>query len=128
MTLKIKICGLSSLEQIEMVRASGAEICGFIFANPSPRVIEPEYAVRNSFSKAASDIDRVAVFVNADDNYIERCISSVDANLIQLHGDESIERCSEIKSTFGLPVIKSFGVSSALDLTAAIKYLSLIHI
>ena len=64
-----------------MVRASGAEICGFIFANPSPRMIEPEYAVRNSFSKAASDIDRVAVFVNADDNYIERCISSVDANL-----------------------------------------------
>ena len=41
MTLKIKICGLSSLEQIEMVRASGAEICGFIFANPSPRMIEP---------------------------------------------------------------------------------------
>ena len=71
MTLKIKICGLSSLEQIEMVRASGAEICGFVFANPSPRMIEPEYAVRNSFSKAASDIDRVAVFVNADDNYID---------------------------------------------------------
>lgn len=105
-----------------MVRASGAEICGFIFANPSPRMIEPEYAVRNSFSRAASDIVRVAVFVNADDNYIERCISSVDANLIQLHGDESVERCFEIKSTFGLPVIKSFGVSSELDLATAIKY------
>jgi phosphoribosylanthranilate isomerase len=85
-------------------------------------MIEPEYAIRNSFSKAASDIDRVAIFVNADDNYIERCISSVDANLIQLHGDESIERCSEIKSTFGLPVIKSFGISSALDLATALKY------
>ena len=105
-----------------MVRASGAEICGFIFANPSPRMIEPEYAVTNSFSKAASDIDRVAVFVNADDIYIERCISSVDANLIQLHGDESVERCFEIKSTFGLPVIKSFGVSSEQDLATAIKY------
>lgn len=122
MTIKIKICGLSSQEQIEMVRVSGAEICGFIFADPSPRKIEPEYAERNFFSKSASDIERVAVFVDADSNYIERCISSVNANLIQLHGDETIDRCIEIKNSFGLPIIKAFGISSELDLASSEIY------
>jgi len=122
MTIKIKICGLSSQEQIEMVRVSGADICGFIFADPSPRRIEPEYAESNFFSKAACDIERVAVFVDADSNYIERCISSVDANLIQLHGDETIDRCVEIKNSFGLPIIKAFGISSELDLVSSERY------
>ena len=122
MTIKIKICGLSSQEQIEMVRVSGADICGFIFADPSPRRIEPEYAESNFFSKVACDIERVAVFVDADSNYIERCISSVDANLIQLHGDETIDRCVEIKNSFGLPIIKAFGISSELDLVSSERY------
>ena len=122
MTIKIKICGLSSQEQIEMVRVSGAEICGFIFADPSPRRIEPEYAEKNFFSRVASDIERVAVFVDADNDYIERCIASVNANLIQLHGDETIERCIEIKNSFGLPIIKAFGISSELDLASSERY------
>ena len=49
--IKIKICGLSSLEQIEMVKLSGADMCGFIFADPSPRRLYPEYAEKFSFSK-----------------------------------------------------------------------------
>ena len=48
--IKIKICGLSSLEQIEMVKLSGADMCGFIFADPSPRRLHPEYAENFLFS------------------------------------------------------------------------------
>ena len=120
--IKIKICGLSSLEQIEMVKLSGADMCGFIFADPSPRRLHPEYAEKLLFSKAANDIERVAVFVNAKDDYIDQCISSVDANLIQLHGDETIGRCKEIKKLFGLPIIKAFGISGILDLKFSEKY------
>ena len=105
-----------------MVKLSGADMCGFIFADPSPRRIHPEYAENFSFSKAASDIERVAVFVNAEDDYIEQSISSVNANLIQLHGDETIDRCKEIKKLFGLPIIKAFGISSTLDLKFSEKY------
>ena len=106
--IKIKICGLSSLEQIEMVKLSGADMCGFIFADPSPRRLHPEYAEKLLFSKAANDIERVAVFVNAEDDYIEQCISSVDANIIQLHGDETNDRCKEWKKLFVIPIIKDY--------------------
>ncbi|MBT4910644.1 MAG: N-(5'-phosphoribosyl)anthranilate isomerase, partial [Alphaproteobacteria bacterium] len=41
MTFKIKICGLSTLEHIDMVVKSKADMAGFIFANPSPREIKP---------------------------------------------------------------------------------------
>ena len=96
MTYKIKICGLSSVEQIKMVVNSNADMAGFIFADPSPRKITPEDARELSFSTLAKNLDRVAVFVNPNNDFLEEAIDSINANFIQLHGNESVERCLEI--------------------------------
>ena len=74
MTLKIKICGLSTLEHIDMVIKSRADMAGFIFANPSPREINPSIAKELSFATAAKSLDRVAVFVDASNAFIEEAI------------------------------------------------------
>ena len=122
MTYKIKICGLSSLAQIDMAVRSGADMAGFIFADPSPRKIDPSKAKELSFSDAAKDIDRVAVFVNPINDFLEEAIDSIDANFVQLHGDETVTRCLDIKALTGLPVIKSMGISNIMDIKNAQQY------
>ena len=116
MTSKIKICGLSTLEHIDMVVKSKADMAGFIFANPSPREIKPYTAKKLAFASAAKSIDRVAVFVNPSNDYLEESIDSINANIIQLHGNETVDRCLEIRSITGLPIIKSFGISDDRDI------------
>ena len=122
MTSKIKICGLSTLEHIDMVVKSKADMAGFIFANPSPREIKPYTAKKLDFASAAKSIDRVAVFVNPSNDYLEESIDSINANIIQLHGNETVDRCLEIRSITGLPIIKSFGVSDESDIKIAQEY------
>ena len=122
MTYKIKICGLSSLAQIDMVVRSGADMAGIIFADPSPRKIKPSKAKELSFSDAAKDIDRVAVFVNPINDFLEEAIDSIAANFVQLHGDETVSRCLDIKALTGLPIIKSMGISNIMDIKNAQQY------
>lgn len=122
MTYKIKICGLSSLEQINMVINSKADMAGFVFAEPSPRTIKPTDAKKLSFSSLAKNLDRVAVFVNPNNDFLEEAIDSINANFIQLHGNESVERCLEIKAITGLPIIKSIGVANMVDIKEAEQY------
>ena len=124
MNYKIKICGLSTINQINMAKSFGADMIGFIFASPSPREITPTYAKNLSFLSAAKDLERVAVFVEPDNKFLQEAVRSIDANLIQLHGNETPSRCLEIKSITGLPVIKSIGVSNIMDIKGAQQYIN----
>jgi phosphoribosylanthranilate isomerase len=124
MSYKIKICGLSTIDQINMAKSFGADMVGFIFASPSPREITPSYAKNLSFLSAAKDLERVAVFVEPDNKFLQEAVHSIDANLIQLHGNETPGRCLEIKSLTGLPVIKSIGVSNIMDIKGAQQYIN----
>jgi phosphoribosylanthranilate isomerase len=124
MSYKIKICGLSTLDQINMAKSFGADMIGFIFASPSPREITPSYAKNLSFLSAAKDLERVAVFVEPDNKFLQEAVHSIDANLIQLHGNETPGRCLEIKSLTGLPIIKSIGVSNIMDIKGAQQYIN----
>ena len=124
MNYKIKICGLSTIDQINMAKSLGADMIGFIFASPSPREINPSYAKNLSFLSAAKEVERVAVFVEPDNKFLQEAVHSIDANLIQLHGNETPARCLEIKSLTGLPVIKSIGVSDIMDIKDAQQYIN----
>jgi len=124
MSYKIKICGLSTIDQINMAKSFGADMIGFIFASPSPREITPSYAKNLSFLSAARDLERVAVFVEPDNKFLQEAVHAIDANLIQLHGNETPGRCLEIKSLTGLPVIKSIGVSNIMDIKSAQQYIN----
>ena len=124
MSYKIKICGLSTIDQINMAKSFGADMVGFIFASPSPREITPSYAKNLSFLSAAKDLERVAVFVEPDNKFLQEAVHSIDANLIQLHGNETPGRCLEIKSLTGLPIIKSIGVSNIMDIKSAQQYIN----
>ena len=122
MIKKIKICGVKDPKDISVSNELGIDFIGFNFADVSPRKIKPSEADKNNLSSYCKKIDRVAVFVDPSDQYLDKCIRSIDATYIQLHGNESTKRCLDIKKMFNLPIIKAFGINTVKDLDNAVIY------
>jgi len=122
MIKKIKICGIKDPKDISVCNELGIDFIGFNFADVSPRKIIPSYAKRNNLSSYCGEVERVAVFVDPSDSYIDESIKSINATYIQLHGKESTKRCYDIKNLFNLPIIKAFGINDTKDLDNAILY------
>lgn len=119
--VEIKICGLSTPQTLEAAIASGADLAGFVFFPPSPRNIDLEHA-RGLGALAASRVRKVALTVDADDAFMASIVEALKPDLLQLHGKESPQRVADIRATFGLPVMKAIGVSTAADLSAVVAY------
>jgi phosphoribosylanthranilate isomerase len=99
--VKIKICGLTRLEDARLAAEGGADYLGFIFAS-SPRRISPA-AAGKIIAALPRCAQTVGVFVNARPDEIHRAVRESGIQLIQLHGDESPAFCR----CFDLPVIKA---------------------
>jgi phosphoribosylanthranilate isomerase len=110
---KIKICGLSRPCDIEAVNAAKPDYIGFVFAE-SRRRVSPSQAAE--LKKALSpNIASVGVFVDAPMDDIIALVRDGVIDVIQLHGNESEEYVSEIKSLCGKPVIKAVHMTTAGD-------------
>jgi len=97
------------------------DFIGFIFYPGSPRYIgaEPD---RSLFFNVPSGIVRVGVFVNEDPGRIIRLASNNGLGTIQMHGNESPEDCSQIRSS-GLGVIKAFSIEENYDFGRIKEYI-----
>lgn len=111
----VKICGLRDSAQVRGAVEAGARYLGFNFFACSPRSVSVEQA-----SALAADVPagvaRVALVVNEDDAGLDRIVRSGCADILQLHGSESPARVSEVRTRFGLPVMKAIGIAQASDL------------
>ena len=116
----IKICGLSTTEAIEAAQTGGATHLGFIFFPKSPRNVSPDLAAE--LVKPLSDIETVAVTVNADDAFLDEIITKMRPTLLQLHGSESPQRLEDVRKKFNLPIIKALAVRDQSDLEKVQTY------
>lgn len=113
--IKIKICGLSRIEDIEAANQYKPDYIGFVFAQDSKRRVTKEQAM---VLKAALDpaILAVGVFVNAPvSEVLELCREKI-IDIVQLHGDEDEGYISTLKNTITNPVIKAVRVQSTEQL------------
>jgi phosphoribosylanthranilate isomerase len=105
--MRIKVCGMTLPEQVEMLPGLGATFAGFIFYPKSPR-----YVFRHITSdqiKKINTINKVGVFVNAS---VEEVLSMVDEcrlQMVQLHGDEPPKYCERLADY--VSVVKAFRIS-----------------
>jgi phosphoribosylanthranilate isomerase len=106
MNLKVKICGMRYSENILEVAALRSDFMGFIFYAQSPRCVQPDFKIPMEFP---SSIKRVGVFVNEDSDKIINTVRQHDLDFVQLHGDESVKQCLELKK-LGVSVIKAFSI------------------
>jgi phosphoribosylanthranilate isomerase len=122
MNLDIKICGLSTPETVAAALDGGASHVGFIFFAKSPRYVTPQEAGRLR-EAARGRAHAVAVSVDADDTTFDAIAAEMRPDMLQLHGRETPPRVAELKTRYGLPVMKAFSVSEADDLEAIRPYL-----
>lgn len=117
MSTRIKICGITRLEDARVATNLGVDALGFIFHPKSPRFISPEQA-RNIIMQLPPMINRVGVFVNETKETIMQIAAQCGIDTVQLHGNESPEFCVAIP----LPVIKSFSIRPDFDISKLNDY------
>ena len=109
--IRIKICGVTRLEDAYAAVKFGADALGFIFFPGSPRYIKFTDA-REIVSSIPPFIAKIGLFVNPLKDTVEDCIKNVGIDTLQFHGDESSDFCS----IFGLPWIKTISVDKDTDI------------
>lgn len=119
--ISVKICGLTAPDTLRTAVEAGARYVGFVFFPKSPRHLEPA-AARDMASHVPVGVAKVALTVDATDAELDRLLETVPLDMLQLHGRESPARVSEIRSRYGLPVMKAIGVADAADLAAIDLY------
>lgn len=115
MPVKVKICGLKTPKTIEAAVEGGAAWIGFVFFRPSPRYVTPQEAAKLA-RLVPNHVDRVGLFVNASDSYIEEVMDKADLELLQFHGDETPARVAQAFEKFQVPIMKAVGIRTAGDL------------
>ncbi len=116
----VKICGIKSEDTAIHAINSNADYLGFIFYPQSPRNISFEDS-SVIINKVKDKVSTVAVTVDPDESIINRIIE-IGFSMIQLHGNESLDRVRKIKNSSSLKIIKSFGIGDKLDLEKTKAY------
>lgn len=121
MDIRVKICGLKRPEDVDAAARAGAVYGGFVFFPKSPRHLTVDEA-RALAVEAPVGLAKVALVVDADDALLDAITGAVPLDMLQLHGRETPERVSEVRTRTGLPVMKAIGVAGPEDLAAIDVY------
>ena len=116
MTVKVKICGVTTLPQVEMVQLSGADAIGLVLYDKSSRYVDLHDAIKLRRA-IRSDVLCVALVVNANEKFIQSVISELKPDFIQFHGDETAEFCNQ----FNYPFIRAIRMSEDLNILEEVR-------
>ena len=117
----VKICGVTESADIPAALLAGARYLGFVFFPASPRCLHLMDAAFMA-GTVPEGIAKVALTVNADDEVLDRIVEAVPLDMLQLHGAETPERVAQVRSRYGLPVMKAVGVADEGDLARLDEY------
>jgi phosphoribosylanthranilate isomerase len=124
---RVKVCGITRLEDAELAVELGAWALGFILWPQSPRAADPAVAagIAAALRRRA---ELVGVFVNATLEEIAHAADELHLSYLQLHGDEGPAFCAEAGRRTGAKVIKAVRVASAADFQDLERYHTDFHL
>jgi phosphoribosylanthranilate isomerase len=111
MAVRVKICGITRLQDLHDACAAGTDAVGFVFYEKSPRHV-PVEAAAGLIRALPPFVQSVGLFVNADPLFIESVLKTVPLDLLQFHGDETPADCMR----YTRPYIKAIRVTAGTDL------------
>lgn len=111
MPTRIKICGLTRVEDVDAALAAGADAIGLVFYPKSPRYVDPAHAAMLA-RRVPPFVSVVGLFVNADARQVRDVLARVPIHVLQFHGDEDEAYCRQ----FDRPYIKAARVTPQMDL------------
>ena len=115
---KVKICGITHLDDAMACVKSGADMLGFVFYKKSPRYISPKKA-KEIIAELPQDIEKVALFVNEEKKTVAGILRDIEKiDILQFHGEETGEYCD----SFNKMTIKAIRVSDDQSLDKIQQY------
>ncbi|MVF12464.1 phosphoribosylanthranilate isomerase [Ketobacter sp. MCCC 1A13808] len=108
---RVKICGITNLDDALAAAQAGADAIGLVFYPQSPRNVSIEQA-RQIVTALPAFTSSVGLFVNAEPSFISSVLQQVPLDLLQFHGDEPEPECSG----YGRPYIKAIRMQEGVDL------------
>ena len=117
MPIKIKICGITNLQDAEAAVEAGADALGFVFYAKSPRCIEPT-AAKRIIAQLPPFVLPVGVFVNHDRDTVRNVFDECGLAFAQLHGDETLGFCESL----GRPILRALRLRDRGSLLALAEY------
>ncbi len=111
MRTRVKICGITRVEDALIVSTSGADSIGLVFYPKSPRNVSIAQAY-DIVAALPPFVSVTALFLDAEAEFIQKVVESVPLSLLQFHGKETPEQCSG----YNLPFIKAIGMRDRIDL------------
>jgi phosphoribosylanthranilate isomerase len=109
--VRVKICGITRIEDAQAVSMSGADAIGLVFYEKSPRHVSIEKAMQ-LVASLPPFVTVVGLFVNADAAAVREVLAAVSIDVLQFHGDESPEYCGQ----FGRSYLKAIRVKAGVNL------------
>lgn len=117
MSVKVKICGITNVEDAQAAVAAGADLLGFVFYDGSPRHVTVQQAAAIAHT-VSPFVVRVGLFVNAPAELVSEAMSACGLQLLQFHGDETPEYCCQ----FGAMSMKALRVKDAEAIRSLPEY------
>ncbi len=116
MSVRVKICGITSPEQALMAQDAGADLLGLVIYPKSSRYVDVQRAVQIR-QVIGPKTQCVVLLVNADEALVHEVIKQVKPDLLQFHGDESPVFCQQ----FNFPYIRAIRMREGLDIDAEVS-------
>ena len=117
MSVKVKICGITNIEDAVMAAEAGADALGFMFYEPSPRHLKL-FTAMEIIRELPPFVSRVGVFVNPSADVVRRAVEECGIDYVQFHGEEPPDFCAK----FPVPVIKAFRIQDGDSLAQLQAY------
>lgn len=117
--MKVKVCGITQLEQLHALSDMDVNYAGFIFYPPSPRYVQRSGLTGADVKKADVTLNKVGVFVDAAYEEVMRCVDEYGLDMVQLHGRETPYECRKLATN--IDVIKAFRFTENDPVTWMVK-------
>jgi phosphoribosylanthranilate isomerase len=118
---RIKICGLTRIEDLDLAVAAGADAVGFVFFPASPRYVASEAAAK-LISALPPFVTSVGLFVNATASEIAAIVAQAPVSLLQFHGNESLQECCAAAKAVNRPFVRAVRVRPGMTAANLLKY------
>ena len=112
--MRVKVCGMTQLEQVRKLDEMGLDFAGFIFYAKSPRFVG-KHISGIQLKKAKLRLGKVGVFVNAPYEELMRHVDEYGLDMVQLHGDETTRLCEQVANYVSVIKVFRLGDNDPID-------------